>query len=61
MIVYRATSVAEGMGPQGQEALPLPVVAMIIGEQPEAKHARFLGIVRGLHQIWKNETPTPAA
>lgn len=48
MVVMRHTAVLDGKTADGPVLFPQPAVAMLIGEQPEAKHAAFIGRVRGL-------------
>ena len=49
MIVCPTTAVLEVQTSNGPALNPRKSVAMIFGEAPEAKHARFVGLVRGLH------------
>ncbi len=53
MIVMPMTAVITGKSEQGPEVVPLTATAMIFGK-PEARHARFLGYVRGLHEDFTN-------
>ena len=48
MIVMRHTTVMDGKTADGPVLFPQPAAALLIGEAPEAKHAAFVGHVRGL-------------
>lgn len=49
MIVMRHTTVVTGKDEHGEPAdMPLSASSLLIGEEPEAKHAKFLGFVRGM-------------